>query len=90
MFFMPKGNSLTVDWSFGHSANRKNSSYSLGNLPPIVNANREKVYSPQLTLHYTKDLGHNNSLRTMLSSYAQCYHTRYAGTYDGLQKLISS
>lgn len=89
-FFLPKDNFLNAIWSFSHSGNRQSSFYRLGEESPIINANREKSYSPQITVYYSKDMGHDNTLRTMLSSYAQIYKTDYSGSYDGTQKLLSS
>lgn len=89
-FSLPKDNTLTARWIFSHSGNRQGSSYRLANLDPVDNGNREAVYSPQVTLFYSKGLGHGNTLRTMVSSYANFYDTRYTGSYDGRQKLTSS
>lgn len=89
-FSLPKDNSLTASWEFSHTGNRQGSSYRLANLDPVDNGNREAVYSPQVTLFYSKGLGHNNTLRTMVSSYANFYDTRYTGSYGGRQKLTSS
>lgn len=89
-FSLPKENFLTADWTFSHTGNRQNSSYRLAGLAPVENGNREAVYSPQVTVYYSKGLGHSNTLRTMVSSYANFYDTRYTGSYDGTQKLTSS
>lgn len=89
-FSLPKSNFLTAQWTFSHSGNRQGSSYRLANLDPVDNGNREAVYSPQVTLFYSKGLGHNNTLRTMVSSYANFFDTRYTGSYGGRQKLTSS
>ena len=89
-FTMPKGNSIIASWSFSHSGNNRRALYELGDLPGIVNYNKEKVYNPNLTLFYSKKLNHNNTIRTMFSSYANIYDTRYYGSYDGTQKLIST
>lgn len=89
-FFLPKGNFLNAIWSFSHSGNRQSSFYRLGEESPIINANKESVYVPDITVYYSKDFGHNNTFRTMLSSYAQIYKTDYSGSYDGTQKLLSS
>lgn len=89
-FTMPKGNSIITSWSFSHSGNNRRSLYELGDLPGIVNYNKEKVYNPNITLFYSKKLNHNNTIRTMFSSYANIYNTRYFGSYEGTQKLIST
>ena len=89
-FSLPKSNFLTARWTFSHSGNRQGSSYRLANLDPVDNGNREAVYSPQVTLFYSKGLGHGNTLRAMVSSYANFYDTHYTGSYEGRQKMTSS
>jgi hypothetical protein len=89
-FVLPKGNTLNVDWTFSHSGNNQNSDYRLGDLPSIINGNKERTYYPALTMFYAKNLGHNNTLRAMASSYATFYRTEYSGTFNETQKLTSS
>ncbi len=90
VFALSGGNTLMVDWSFSHSGNRRNTLYRLGTQPSILNGNKESVYTPGVTLFYSKNLKHNNTLRTMLSTYNTFYDTEYRGSYDGAQKLTSS
>lgn len=67
-FFLPKGNYLRANWIFSHTGTRRNSSYKLAELSPVVNGNREKVYYPEVSVYYSKSLGHDNSLSAWLSS----------------------
>jgi hypothetical protein len=90
VFALSGGNTLMVDWSFSHSGNRRNTLYRLGTQPSILNGNKESVYTPGVTLFYSKNLKHNNTLRTMLSTHNTFYDTEYRGSYDGEQKLTSS
>lgn len=89
-FAMPKDNSLIIDWTFTYGSTRRYSTYQLGDLSPIVNNNRESSYAPEIILQYSKSFSHNNTFRTSLMSFNTIYRTRYDGSYDGLQKLLSS
>ena len=89
-FHLPHGHLITADWSFRHSGTRQGSVYTLGGLSPIANHQRERAYIPSATLLYSINLGHDNTLRTMLSSYANVFDTRYYGSYDGRQRLLTN
>lgn len=89
-FSLPYNTKLSASWSFSYSRNSRNSSYSVGALDPILNSNREDTYSPTVNLSYAKGLGHNNTFRTSLMTYNSIYDTKYGGSYDGRQKLLSS
>lgn len=89
-FSLPKGNTLLVNWRFTYGSTRRNSSYQLGELTPIVNNNKEASYAPNAIVQYSKKLSHNNTVRTSLMSYNSIYHTNYEGSFNGLQKLLSS
>ncbi len=89
-FVLPKNNFLIASWSFTYASTRRNSSYLLGEMTPILNNNKETVYEPVVTVQYSKKFSHNNTFRTSLMSYNTVYHTYYEGSYDGLQKLLSS
>ena len=89
-FNFPKQNSLSVNWSFSYNAQKRYSDYKVPGLDPIVNNNREKVYTPSVQLFYTKVLPRQNMIRAVLYSYASFYHTEYSGSYDGTQKLVSN
>lgn len=89
-FKMPKGNSLVVNWNFKHYGTNRQSIYTLGEMTPIVNDNKERSYAPNMTLQYSKKFSHNNTFRTSFMTYDAWYDTKYAGSYDGTQKLLSS
>lgn len=89
-FAMPKNNTLIASWRFAYGSTRRNSSYQLGNLTPIINNNRETTYAPELIIQYSKKFSHNNTIRTSLMTFNTIYHTDYEGSYNGLQKLLSS
>ncbi|MDE7135077.1 MAG: outer membrane beta-barrel family protein, partial [Muribaculaceae bacterium] len=89
-FSLPKNNSLIASWSFSYGSTRRASSYLLGELSPIINNNNETSYAPAITVQYSKKLSNNNTFRTSLMSFNTIYHTYYEGSYNGLQKLLSS
>lgn len=89
-FTLPKGNSLLAAWTFSYGSTKRNSFYQLEGLSPIINDNREKIYSPVGNLQYSKKFSHGNTFRTTLLTYNTIYNTRYSGSYDGVQKLLSS
>ncbi len=89
-FSLPKNNSLIASWSFTYGSTRRNSLYRLGDLSPIINNNREMSYAPVMTVQYSKKFSHSNTFRTSLLSYNTIYRTYYEGSYNGLQKLLSS
>ena len=89
-FALPKNNSLIASWTFTYGSTRRFSTYQLGNLDPIVNNNKETSYAPAITIQYSKKISHNNTFRTSLLSYNTIYRTHYDGSYNGLQKLLSS
>ena len=89
-FALPKNNSFIASWSFSYGSTRRNSVYQLGDLTPIVNNNKETSYAPVVTVRYSKKFSHDNTFRTSLMSYNTIYRTYYDGSYNGLQKLLSS
>ena len=89
-FSMPKNNTLIASWSFAYGSTRRNSTYQLGELTPIINNNKETSYAPTMIIQYSKKFSHNNTFRTSLMTFNTIYHTDYEGSYNGLQKLLSS
>lgn len=90
LFNIQGGQSVAASWSFSHSGTRRNSLYDLKGEERIENNNREKSYVPTAMIQYSKYLGHNNTFRPIFASFNKIYHTRYAGSYNGLQKLFTS
>lgn len=89
-FNLPVHNTLSLSWNFRYSSNRRNSRYVLDGFEPIVNNNLEEVYGPSGKLNYTKKFAHNNSFSTAFITYSNIYNTRYEGSYNQRQKLLSS
>lgn len=89
-FMLPKQQSLTLSWNLSVTGTRRNSVYRLEGLNPIENNNKERAVAPNINMSYQKQFQRNNSLRISLMSYNTRYRTRYSGSYNDLQRLLSS
>ncbi|MBD5194857.1 MAG: hypothetical protein HDS87_03940 [Bacteroidales bacterium] len=89
-FFLPNDNSLMVSWDFTYGSTKRRSLYRLGELDPIENDNKEKVYTPNASIEYGKKLPHNNTFRFNVATYNTIYDTRYLGSANNSQRLLSS
>ena len=89
-FQLPRQNYLVASWSFSYGASKKNSEYTVADLAPIINNTREKVYSPNATVTYSKVFPRNNTFRTSLMTYSSVYHTDYTGSNVQTQHILSN
>lgn len=89
-FYLPKGNTINMSLNFSYGHNDRYSGYCLSGLAPIINSNKENIYSPIGSISYSKKCSHNNTFRTSLMTYNTFYDTDYEGSYSGNQKLLSS
>ena len=90
MFGMKKGNYVFVDWSFTHSNTDNESLYRLGDLAPIENGSHDRTETIDVSTGYSQPLGHNNILSGWVSNYSNFYNTRYSGSSDAYDRMISS
>ena len=89
-FVFPAGHTLEANFSFTYGKIHRDFSYRPDAAQSIINNNREASYAPNAIIQYSKKFSHNNTFRTSLLSFNSIYHTDYAGSYNGLQKLLSS
>ena len=89
-FILPEDHSLMASWDFTYGSTKRGSFYRLGELSPIENDNKEKVYSPNASIEYGKKLSHNNTVRFNMATYNTFYQTRYLGSANSFQRLLSS
>ncbi|MDE5957390.1 MAG: hypothetical protein K2G78_03675 [Muribaculaceae bacterium] len=89
-FTLSRKQSLHIMWNMYYASTRRNSTYQLADLTPIVADNREKTYVPWIEIEYTLPLGHNNKLGFRALSRVAIYHTGYSGTSQNSREDLSS
>lgn len=89
-FSMPKGNSLSANWSAGINGYRLNRSYIPNGFDPIENHNKTLYGYFWADIDYSKQLAHNNSIGIKAYSNNMFSDTGYTGTYTGDSKITDS
>lgn len=81
---------ITATANLSWTTTHRNSLNRLEGFPDIVNNNREQTLNGSGTLGYSHFFSHGNQLRATLITYNSHYRTRYMGSYEDLQRLLSS
>ncbi len=88
-FSLPKGNTLFGYWQFVYGGSKSNSSYTLKGFDPIINNNREKTYTPNVQIGYSKNFAGGSVFRSSIMSYNNIYHIDYSGSYADKQNIVA-
>lgn len=89
-FSMPKKNSLSVNWSAGHSGNHLNRVYDLNGEAPIENRSKTSFNFFWIVATYSKQLNHRNSIGLNIYTNNNFFDTDYTGSYTGNTKVTNS
>lgn len=89
-FVLSDRSTLSASVNFSYSRNKSWQNYIFGKSEPIVNNSDEHVYSPNISINYNYNLGHNNSFNLDIWSANNIYKSDYRGSFEGKQSFITN